>query len=333
MCKVSIIIPAYNIENYIERCLESCINQSFENIEIIVVDDGSKDNTKQIIRNYELKDLRIKVITTSNKGVNNARKEGLNNSIGDYILFLDGDDYLSKDAIEKCYNIAKDNDYDIIQFNYILKYSNGQQQLPWDNNFYNENAGQVFDDYKYLDLLFNTKCNFSIWSKFIRKEFMVKNNIELLSNSSYGEDLAFVYDLAMNKPKVYILNENLYYYYQREGSLSNKFSEKSLDINKSIDHIRCQLINNNLFFKYREEFNYLAYKHIYYIRKDYIYSGNVLSKQMFNNWKKLNIKINYKNNKYYSELYKNEKLKGKIICKIIEKNYTLGKIYYKLSNN
>ena len=330
MSSVSIIIPAYNVENYIERCILSCVNQTFDDIEIIVINDGSEDNTLEIIITEAQKDSRIRVINTNNNGVNYARSIGLNSARGKFILFLDSDDYLSKNAIEKCYEIVKNNNYDIVQFNYKLKYSNGEELLPWDYKFYKDNNEKVFTDYKYLDLLFNTKCNFSIWSKLIRKDFLIENNIKLLTNSSYGEDLAFTYNLAMYKPKVYILNEYLYYYFQRNNSLSNTFSKKSLDINKSINYIKKQLSHNNLLEIYNEEFNFLAYKHVYFIRRNFMYTDNELGKLMFKNWKKLNISISYNNNKYYRDLYRNEKFRGRIINNILKRSYLLGKIYYKM---
>ncbi|MDU4936124.1 MAG: glycosyltransferase family A protein, partial [Peptostreptococcaceae bacterium] len=101
--KVSIIIAAYNIEDYINRCLNSIVNQSFKDIEIIVVNDGSTDNTINIINNFAKNDVRIKVIDKKNGGLIEARKSGLARASGEYILFLDGDDWLHIEAIEKLY--------------------------------------------------------------------------------------------------------------------------------------------------------------------------------------------------------------------------------------
>ena len=124
--KVSIIIAAYNIEDYINRCLNSIVNQSFKDIEIIVVNDGSTDNTINIINNFAKNDVRIKVIDKKNGGLIEARKSGLARASGEYILFLDGDDWLHIEAIEKLYKEAKKDNFDIVLYNFYLAYDNGK---------------------------------------------------------------------------------------------------------------------------------------------------------------------------------------------------------------
>lgn len=123
----------------------------------------------------------------------------------------------------------------------------------------------------------------------------------------------------------------LYYYYQRKGSLDNNINEKVCEITKAIKFIKNQLKANNLYEKYREEFEFMAYNQAYYMRKDYIFTNkDEISKKLFNNWRKLKIKINVKNNQFYKALYKNDSKKALIVDSICKKNYLLGHIYYNM---
>ena len=112
--KISIIIPIYNVENYLEKCIESALNQTYKNLEIILVNDGSKDKSLDICRKYEFIDNRIILIDKPNAGVWLARYDGIKKATGSYISFMDSDDYIEKDYIEKLYSKAQENDYDIV---------------------------------------------------------------------------------------------------------------------------------------------------------------------------------------------------------------------------
>lgn len=124
--KVSIIVAAYNIEKYIYKCIDSIRKQTFKDIEIIIVNDGSTDSTLNIIRNLALKDSRIRIIDKKNEGLIEARKSGLDVANGEYILFVDGDDWLELDALEKLYNNAINNNSDIVIYNAYNSYDNNK---------------------------------------------------------------------------------------------------------------------------------------------------------------------------------------------------------------
>lgn len=297
MPKVSIIIAAYNIEDYIKRCLISCMNQSFKDIEIIVVNDGSTDNTLNIINKCKSKDSRIKIVDKSNEGLIEARKSGFNIASGEYVLFIDGDDWINLSAIEILYNKAKEKDYDIVSYNYLLKYDNGKEINGWDSNI------KIDENKNLLEVLFHNQICHTIWSKLVKRNFIIDNGIEFPSNISYGEDLALVYTLAMYNPTFTIINKPLYYYYQRSDSLDNNVSQKTLEIIKAVEFIKFQLTKKDLLDKYKEEYEYLVFIQTYYLRKEYIFKNtNKISKQLHYNWKKLN--INLKCNYLYRELYK-----------------------------
>lgn len=325
MVRVSIIIAVYNIENYIKRCLKSCMNQSFRDIEIIVVNDGSTDKTLNIINECKKIDNRIKVIDKKNEGLIEARKSGFNIAKGEYILFVDGDDWIKLNTIEVLYKNAKEKEYDIICYKYLLKYEDNTEKNGWDTPI------ESVADNSLLNLLFNNKITHTIWSKFIKKAFILDNNIEFPKDISYGEDLAFVYTLAMYNPLFTIIDENLYYYYQRQGSLDNGISLKVCEITKAIIFIKEQLIKNNLYEEHREEFEYMAYMQSYYIRQKYIFKNNDnTSKLLHKNWRNLNICINSKNNKFYRDMYKQDSKKALLVEAICKRSYFLGSIYYRL---
>lgn len=324
MVKVSIIIAAYNIEDYIERCLISCMNQTFKDIEIIVVNDGSTDSTLEIINKCTYDDSRVKIIDKKNAGLIEARKSGFNIAKGEYILFVDGDDWIHLDTINILYNNAKEKDYDIVCYKYLLKYEDGREKIEWNNidNIKNDSL---------LDLLFDGKITHTIWSKFIKRKFIIDNEIEFPEDISYGEDLALVYTLAMYKPSFKVVNEYLYYYYKRNDSLDSGISEKVCEIVYALRFIENKLIKNNLYDIYKEAFDYKVYIHTYYLRKEYIFNNkNSLSKRLFNNWKQFRININTKNNKFYKLRFDQEGKNALIVDTICKKSYFLGHLCYAL---
>lgn len=325
MCGVSIIIPAYNVENYIERCVQSCIAQTFKNIEIIIVNDGSTDKTLNILYKLKDKDNRIVIINQKNSGSMEARKSGWKIARGKYILFVDGDDYINKNTIEVLYKNASENDYDIVCYKFFIEYKNGIREKESENQIKRNKQDKL------IKLLFEGKINHNMWSKLIKKDFVVKNNIEFPSDFSYGEDMAFVYTLSMYNPKFNILNEYLYNYCKREGSLDSGINEKTSEILKALMFIEKQMKKNNIYNKYKEEFEYLSFVQAYYTRKDYIFNNkDYISKTLFKNWKILKIKINIYNNRFYKNLYKNESRIAIFIEEVCKNSYYLGRLYYKV---
>lgn len=322
MKKVSIIIPAYNVENYIERCILSCINQTFKDIEVIVVNDGSKDKTLEKIEYFKSIDNRIIVIDKINEGVCEARRAGFEIANGEYILFVDGDDWIKENAIEVLYKEAKKKNYDIVQYKWIEKKNENEYKSEMPQNIENKSL---------VELLLQCKITPSVWSKFIRKKFIEENDIKLPRNISYAEDLAFTCILSIYNPIFVIIDEHLYYYCRREGSLDSGINIHMLDTRKAILTIKKELKKNNLYKKYKEEFKYMAYIHCYYGKKEYIFriSNNQLSKAMFINWKRLRININSRNNRFYKKLYINDCKKALIVEEICKSSYCLGRLYYK----
>lgn len=329
---ISIIVITYNIEGYVAKCIESIKKQPSKEIEIIIIDNNSGDGTLKIINEKSKDDNRIKVLSNKeNKGPMYARLQGMGIARGEYLLFVDGDDYIELDSIMTLSEIAEVKKYDLILFNYMIEDQYGNKVTPWDSNFYKMNNKKIMSEYTYLEHLLNADINFSIWTKLIKKSFLDKlDNLESISEFFYAEDLAISYLIAINKPTVYLLDRNIYYYVQRKSSLMHKISDRILDISKSINFIKVELESNNLLQRYKEEFDYLIYKHMYFYRKQEIYKNMVLGKKMFKQWKKFNVKI-YKN-KYYKKLYNRETLKQKVLNHIILRFYFLGFLYYKIKD-
>lgn len=323
---VSVIIIAYNIEDYIDRCIDSVINQTYTDIEIIIVNDGSTDNTYSRINQKAKNDKRIKVINKANGGIVDARIAGIEASTGEYILFVDGDDWIERETVEILYDKAKNSKYDILKYKHILQYDDGTSKLGWDYK-YNE-----LKELEYLDLCLTNQININLVTQFIKRDFLLNNQIQFPLGLSFGEDVAITCTLATKKPKVFIVNHYLYNYYQRKTSLTKKLTYKSLEIKQCMLYIREQLINNNLFDKYKKEYEFLVYMHCYYFRKEYILNNNNLSKELFKIWKSFEININSKNNIYYKKLYMNECIKYKVLIFCLERSYYCGVLYNKLVN-
>ena len=228
--KISVIIIAYNIEEYIERCLKSVLMQSLSEIEIIIINDGSTDNTLKIINELVINDSRVKIINKKNSGIIEARKSGIEIASGEYILFVDGDDWLELNACDRLYEIATENNLDLIIYNAFWVYKDKKDSYSIIKN----KESIKLDPLKNL---FLGKIIPAMWGKLIKREFLNKFNIDYPNKISYGEDLATVSSLLINKPKIDILNECLYNYYQRENSITNMVSNKFLDIIEAINFI------------------------------------------------------------------------------------------------
>ena len=289
--KVSVIIAAYNIEKYIQRCIESVVNQSEREIEIIIVNDGSTDNTLNIINKVNELDDRIIVINKKNQGLIEARKTGLKYANGEFILFLDGDDWLENNCIEELYKTANDKKADVVLYNAYMVYDDRKE-------IFDTFIEKFIDDIKKNPVKNLLLLNISptIWSKFIKKSFLEENNIEFPQNISYAEDLAAVLNIFINKPKIVCNEKRFYNYYQRNDSISNKISSKVLEIDDAIQFIKEKLVEMNIYYENKEEFEYTVFRHLLIskiLRFNYLYPER---KKVFQQYKARNIDIN--KNKY-----------------------------------
>lgn len=225
--KVSIIVPIYNSEKYLSKCIDSIIKQKYKNIEILLIDDGSNDKSYEICKEYLKKDKRIKVFSQKNSGPSSARNLGLDKASGEYIIFVDSDDYIESDFIS---TMMKQNDnYDVIISNYNIV-SNNKVKFLDNKIFYYDN----FLEFIVANRLWGPVC------KLIKKD-IIKNKYN--ENYSIGEDLLFWYDNYKNIKTFKYIDEYKYYYVQNYSSLMN---DKVLKISKLQSfEIFNEIINNS----------------------------------------------------------------------------------------
>ena len=222
---VSVIIPIYNVEKYLRKCLDTIVNQTFVNIEIILVNDGSIDGSKNICEEYKIKDNRIKLINKNNGGLSDARNVGISNAKGDYLIFIDSDDFVELDMIEILYKSVVENNADIAVcgFDYYMN-----------DLFYKKinqkNKIQIFNrEQSILRMLdINDVFGWTAWNKIYKKDLFF--NLKYPKGKLY-EDMATTYKLILNSSKVIFLPEIKYHYRIRANSIMTK---KSLD-NKEND--------------------------------------------------------------------------------------------------
>lgn len=316
--KVSVIIAAYNIEKYIEKCLESVVNQTLGEIEIIVINDGSTDRTLEIIKSMAIKEDRILIIDKENQGSIEARKDGIETARGEYILFVDGDDWIEIDTLELLYNKANEKSYDIVLYNAFCSYDNRREKL----SMYNMEKDIMENPLRNV-LIGNIAPN--MWSKFIRRDFIIKNKIKFPSDISFGEDLATVTNYFMHNPTIGTLEKNLYNYYQREDSITKKVSPKILEVDKALDFIEEQLKKKNLYELYRKEFEYTTFKHLFYCRILIADKIESIHKTICKQFK--DRKIDIYNNAYIAAYINENAVSFRVRARLYNRNYYLGRIY------
>jgi len=221
MPKISVIIPAYNVEKYVEKTLKSLINQTFKDFEAIIINDGSTDNTEKIIKEV-LQDTNFqwKLINRENQGVSAARNRGIIESKGEYLCFLDADDYYHPTFLEKMYNKAKEKSYDVVFCNYARVNEKGKifsiHKQP------KEFIGVVLNGKKTLELALESKLHIWTASYICRKDLIIDNNIFYTRGCPLGEDLEFWMKTLFHAEVVNNLPETLVYYVQRKGSSINR---------------------------------------------------------------------------------------------------------------
>lgn len=237
---VSIIVPIYNIENYIEDCVQSITNQSYKNLEIILVDDGSSDNSPLICDELAKKDNRIKVIHKKNGGLSSARNAGIEIAKGEYLGFIDGDDIVNCEMYEFMINIAINENADIVQCEF-LKFLNISEIV---NDSYDSEV-TIFNNVEALKNLYKPGINISsivTWTKIYKRDLFKEIRFPL---GKLHEDEFTTYKLLYKANKIAYTNRKLCYYRQTPNSIMNSnFSKNRLDVLESLEE-RLDFINNN----------------------------------------------------------------------------------------
>ena len=312
--KVSIIVPIYNVEKYLEKCLKTILNQTYENLEIILVDDGSTDKSSIICDEYCEKDKRIKVIHKKNEGVSSARNKGIKESTGKYVVFIDSDDYVVNNYIEILYKYMIDNNVDLVISNAIDVNEEGVILKLKETNDLFMNKEECLKGLLSEDNFYHT-C----WGNMYRKDLLEK--IRFNCEYRMSEDLDFLYRYIKHIRSAYFLSKNMYYYLKREGSETNSiYSEKWTDELKICNFIISEIVElENDLHKYAKR-KYIRLN----INQAYKFT---LNKNQIKNFKN-NIKL-YKNDIFNSKVFDNKE-KLKII--LFLKSYYLFKLASNIKN-
>lgn len=324
MVKVSVIIPVYNVEKYIDRCLSSLVNQTFKDYEVIVINDGSPDNSQKIIDEYVQKYPNlIRSIIKENGGQGSARNLGIEIAKGKYVMFVDSDDYIETNMIELLYSQIKTKNYDIVVCNNYIEYENGIKVPDLDESVY-------FNE-KYTHLFSKP----AVWNKIFLKDLIIKNNIKFREKLWY-EDFDFsvnIYGLTQN---IGFIKEPLYNYIIRDGStMNNSNVKRNLEIILAFDEILKFYKSKKIYSKYKTYLEFLAIYNVYIatsvrvinakadkkIKKEVI---NKINDYMYKNFKE------FKNNEYINKYLNSNK---KIIFNLLNiKQYWLIKLIFKVKN-
>lgn len=254
MEKISVIVPIYNVEKYLRDCIESIICQTYTNLEIILVNDGSTDNCENICNEYVKKDSRIKLINKGNGGLSSARNAGIDVANGDYLVFIDSDDYVNKSMIEVLRNLLINNNADIAQCEFEKFYDSKNIS---DNSTFKETITVKNNKEALLSLskIDGKGVNAVVaWNKIYKKKLF--DDIRYPINKIH-EDQFTTYKLIYKANKIVYTNKKLYYYRQRENSIMNsKFDKKRLVVLDAIE----EKIN---FFKGMEKYESVYYESIH----------------------------------------------------------------------
>lgn len=306
MADISIIVPIYNAEKYLNKCIDSLVNQTKKELEFILINDGSTDSSEDIIKSY--KDKRIKYFKNKNQGIGKTRNFGIDKATGKYLMFLDSDDYLDINACEKLYNKAIKEKSDLVVFDFYRVEETLKEVTI--NNFKSsslkENPNLLLD------------INLGPCNKLIKRELIDKNNTRFNEELKY-EDTPFVTEIIKNANKISKLNEYLHYYVIHSNSETTVRDERVFDIIKIVDLVRKQFKGKDYI---KEDLNKLTVRII----------TNYTIQQRMQNDKKVGMEFidkafaylkkevpDYKNNKYYEE--------RTVLKRTIEKSKLLTKIY------
>lgn len=310
--KFSIIIPIYNVEDCVEKCINSIIAQNYTNYELIMVNDGSTDKSLNIIKKYE--NENIKIFSKDNRGAASARNYGLKKATGDFIWFIDSDDYICEDALDKLNKYINKNKSDVIIFKYYMQKG--------------ENI-TIHKDTVNLKLEENLPLfSINLWSKVFDRKFLIDNKLYLKEGIIY-EDLEITPYILCKAKSVSFYEEPLYYYVNRNGSVSHqkKFNTNRDDKFIVIDSLIDRFKKDGMYEKYKEQLTYIAI--VNYILRTTVELLGFDKKIYKPRFSKIQTKLyeidnNWYKNKYIKRLPKKHqlyiymfKIKAYLICKII----------------
>ena len=304
MPKVSVIVPVYNVEKYITRCLTSLVNQTIDDLEIILVNDGSTDNSEKLIKQFKKDYKNIIYVKKENGGLSSARNFGLIYATGEYVAFLDSDDYVDRTIYQKMYEKAKATNSDYVECDFIWKYPDHEKI---DVGFRYKDKKEMFE-----------KARVVAWNKLIKRKIIINNKLEF-PVGLYYEDIEFFYKLLPYINNFSFVEEPLIYYVQRVNSIVNKQDARTKQIFKVLDNVINYYKKIGLYNEYETQIEY-TYARILLCSslKRIIQIPDKVTRSLLltETWQNLNIKFpNWKKNK------------------LLKKNNTVNGIFMKTMNN
>ena len=239
----SVIVPVYKVENYLPDCIESVLNQTFSDFELILVDDGSPDSCPEICDSYKKKDSRIKVVHKPNGGLASARRAGIKVATGDYVFNLDSDDLIENDTLECAYKIIKETDCEIVSFSYRWVKNGNTVSITndgLDEGLYTE---EDIKKHIYPRLLMDKNMNhisYYLSGKAVKREFLIPHQLGVSEKISLGEDFCCVVPCYLNAKSVYISKKTAYLYTVREDSMSKEFNTNQIQLVEDVINEICK---------------------------------------------------------------------------------------------
>ncbi len=213
---VSIIVPVYNVREYLPRCLDSLVSQTLKSIEIITIDDGSTDGSSSILDSYASKDERIRVIHVNNGGVSKARNIGLDASKGEYIGFVDSDDYVESQMFEILLNAALETESDFVQCKFDIVGDNSTVH----SSLNNKETTVIDNQKKIVELFFDGVIEASVWNKLYNRSILSQMRFPI--DWTFAEDFSLNVQVALKCRRIALINDVLYHYYSRGNSVSHE---------------------------------------------------------------------------------------------------------------
>lgn len=279
---ISIVIPCYNVEKYVKQCIDSIKKQTYKNIEVLMIDDGAKDDTAKVIKQNIKDDSRFKYYKKKNGGLSDARNYGLKYIKGKYVCFIDSDDWIKKDYVKKLYDAIESGDFDVSICNYISKFVDKEE----------------YSDIKKFHIENYIMPN--AWNKMYKSEIF---NDLIFPTGKWYEDLGTFPIINMDYPNYIIIDDCLYYYRQNSNSIMNTVDDRIYDIYYDIDRVEKYAKENNYYDKYHD---HLEVMNIYHVLIGTIYRKSFDKKFTIKDIKEIKKYVTEK----YPNWYKNKLIRG-----------------------
>ena len=281
MPKVSVIVPFYNVEKYIEKCLNSLVNQTLKEIEIILVNDGSQDNSYKIAKEFQEKYAdKVKYYEKPNGGLGDARNFGINYATGEYIAFLDSDDYVEPTMYEEMYEKAKQEDADMVECDFWWEYPDKKR----------EDIGPEYANQK--EMLYKSRV--VAWNKLIKTEIYKNHPEARFAVGLRYEDVEGFYKILPYIKKVSYVRKCFIHYIQRQGSISNTQNKRNEEIFTVLDNVIDYYKRNNLYDEFQQELEYVYARYLLcssFLRIVKIKDKTIKQELLNKTWQNLNTKF------------------------------------------